>query len=364
MESLTRRKLILALTSVVFALLMGEAGARWLLPPNYRFTQSHRPSTGSAPSPPIHVSDPQIGWRLSPQFIKSHARGGVSPDGFQWPDVVYTIRKNERITSTELQSGPMIVATGCSFTFGQGVNDQDTWAWLLQNLLPNSRVANVAAMGYGTDQALLAADREASDFPGEVRTIVLGFGDFQIERNRCPQRWLCTLYPFSKPRFLLGGNELQYKGQIKFWSLGNTLDYAFDHSVLLSHIADVVADRLVHRIEGHDEARRLTVALITDFAQRFQARGIRLVVVVLPYLGDEAPQPKSDRGFVLDQLRAAGIATLVLDIPRLPNGRLDPHRYLVGSHPNRQYNLLLANQLARFLGTLNSLQSSLAHSRD
>jgi hypothetical protein len=363
MRALARRKLALAMTSIVFALLIGEAAARWLLPVQYRLTQTHRPDPGAAPSPPIHVSDPQIGWVLSPQCIKSHHRG-VGPNGSRLPDVIYSICHGERITSSQPQSGSVIVATGCSFTFGQGVNDQDTWPWLLQQLLPDDHVVNVAAMAYGTDQALLAAEREASRFPREVRTVVLGFGDFQIERNRCPQSWLSTLYPFGKPRFVLDDNKLQYKGLIKLWSLGSVVDNIVDHSILFSHIANLVVDRLVYRIDQHADARPLTVALITDFARRFQSRGIRLVAVVLPYSWDQVARSKADRSFVIAQLRAAGIPTLVLDIPRLPDGRFDFNRYLVGSHPNRQYNLLLANQLAQFLGALNASQGSVAHSRN
>jgi len=357
MRTSDRGRLALATTSIAFALLLGEAAARWLLPPQYRWTQTHRPNAGAAPSPPIHVFDPQIGWALSPQCFTSHHRG-VNPDGSRRSDAIYSICRGERITSSQPQSGPVVVATGCSFTFGQGIDDQDTWPWLLQQLLPNDHVVNVAAMGYGTDQALLAAEQEVSRLPRDVRTVVLGFGDFQIERNRCPQSWLSTLYPFGKPRYVLQDDKLQDKGLIKLWSLGSVLDNMIDHSVLFSRVANLVADRLVYRIDQHDSARSLTVALITDFARRFQARGINLVVVVLPYPGDDVVRSKADRSFVIDQLRAAGIPTLVMDIPRSPNGQFDFHRYLVGSHPGRQYNLLLANQLAQFLRTLNASQGS------
>ena len=124
-----------------------------------------------------------------------------------------------------------------------------------------------------------------------------------------------------------------------------------------------MTDHVVHRIEPHDGGRELTVALITDFARRFQARGSQLVVVVLPHLLDQSPQSKVDRAFITAQLRAAGVPTLVMDIPRLPDGRLPPHGFTVGGHPNRQYNLLLADQLVKFLNILSTSQESSAKSR-
>jgi len=353
MESSRSKKILLATISAVFALVLGEAAVRFMAPVWYPQTQSHHVSGGFGSTPPINVSDPELGWALSAGAIKSHDSGRE--------DVVYSIDHGERITSLQPRSGPMIVATGCSFTFGQGVNDQDTWPWLLQEQLPNYHVVNVAAMGYGTDQALLAAERKVLAYPGEVRTVVLGFGVFQIDRNRCPQSWLATTCPFGKPIFVQNGDDVQYKGQMKFRSMGNFVDTIVDHSLFLSAVANLVADRAVFRIESHDGGRRLTAALIIDFARRFQKRGIRLVVVVLPYLSDQGATSKADRDFVVGQLRAAAVPTLVLDIPRLPDGRMDPHRFTVGSHPNREYNLLLASQLAQFLTTSRDSAADLRH---
>jgi len=145
---------------------------------------------------------------------------------------------------------------------------------------------------------------------------------------------------------------------MRCWSLGSVADHIIDHSLLLSRVARLVADRLVYRIQQHDSARQLTAALITDFAGRFQARGIRLVVVVLPYLADQSPQAKDDRAVIVGQLRAAGVPTMVMDIPRLPDGRIVPDGFTIGMHPNRQYNVLLADQLAQFLTALNTPENS------
>ena len=188
MKNFHPTKMLVIVASVVFALLLGETAARWLLPGWFRQSQTHASRTAPDYVPPINVYDPEIGWVLSPESIKSHH--------VLVPSVVFSIDHNERLTSLQPPSGPRIVATGCSFTFGQSLPDQDTWPWLLQERLPDYHVVNVGAMGYGTDQALLAAERGDSEVSRECpHSLVLGFADFQIDRNRCPQSWLSDNLP-------------------------------------------------------------------------------------------------------------------------------------------------------------------------
>ena len=347
MVTMTRKDLLAVSISMVFAVVGAELILRWLLPLQYRPALRQVPPTLVWPTSPILVSDPEIGWVLSPGTITSHVR---ETDGRVLFDASYSISHGQRLTSYHPQSGPLIIATGCSFTFGYRLNDEDSWPWLLQERLPEYHVVNVASSGYGTDQALLAAERLASRFPNEVRTVVLGFVNFQIERNRSPQSWLSRTYPFGKPLFGKQGSGIRNKGMARFWSLGSNIDGMVDHSILFSGTMNLLADQVVYRTGWHDDAKRLTVDLFKDFAKRFQARGIRLVVVILAHLNDQVAQSKADREFVIAQMRAAGILTLVADIPRLTDGRPDAGRFLLSDgHPNRQYNLLLSQQLASFL---------------
>jgi hypothetical protein len=212
---MSRNERLLVLGSAAIAMLMGEASARWLLPPRYRLHQTHRRVHDRASE--SEVFDPEIGWVLANGTVDS--REGAA---FQ-PGLVYSIRNGERLTSAQLRNGPRIVATGCSFTFGQLLMDGSSWPWLLQERLPSYHVVNVANMAYGTDQALLAAERHVLHFPGEVDTVVLGFADFQIDRNRSGQSWLSKIMPFAKPLFVRNGAGVEYKRQMRFfagWEFG------------------------------------------------------------------------------------------------------------------------------------------------
>lgn len=334
-----RREAALVAGSVIITFIVGEAASRLILPPAFRVDPS------AVIRGRLHRPDPRIGWVLTQESLRFPHRLVDNQGNVQY-DVVYSVEGGQRRTSEQPPAGPVLVAAGCSFTFGHGLNDRDTWPWLLQEKLPNYHVVNVGCMGYGTDQALLAAERQLLQAPGKTALVVLGFADFQIERNRSPQGWIVHVFPFSKPLFAIGPDGVDYQRQVRFWSLG-----AADHSDLFAHIANTLANR-VYRIPSHDGARELTAALITGFAKRFEALGARLAVVVLPYVDDRSPQSRDDLSFMVERLQIAGVPVLVPEFPRLPGGRFDVPRYMVSRidrHPNREYNLVLTDQLHRFL---------------
>ncbi|HEY6346034.1 MAG TPA: hypothetical protein VIY49_31485 [Bryobacteraceae bacterium] len=353
-------ELWLSLASLVLALLGGEIAARKFLPPPYRvILQPSSPGTADngRAMRSLHRADPLLGWVLRSDPME-YRHTLSDKNGIVQYDVIYSVQNGQRRTSlsapgahgstgAKSTEGPVVIAAGCSFTFGHALNDQDSWPWQLQESLPRYRVMNTADLGYGTDQALLAAERQVNLSPGRAAAVILGFGDFQIERNRAPQGWLVFLYPFAKPLFAIGPDGVAvYRRQVRIWSPPVLSD-----SVLFAHTMNIAANR-VYGIVSHDGAQKLTAALIRTFAQRFQAAGARLAVVMLPYAGDQDPQSHADRGFLIENLRAAHIPTLTPDFPRLANGQLDVQRFMVtplDKHPNREYNRLLVNQLAPFL---------------
>ena len=347
------KELLLVVGSLTVCLLLAEAGARIFLPSPARADRSaiveaneiRKPSNRST-FQSLHRPDPQIGWVLNPGSIQYRNRL-VDPQGVVQYDVVYSVESGRRKTSASKPAGPELVAAGCSFTFGHGLNDRDTWPWLLQEGLPNYHVVNAGCMGYGTDQALLAAEREVRLNHARTHAVIFGFGDFQIERNRSTQGWLVTVYPFSKPLFALRSGEAEYRRQVHFWAGGVAAQY----SNLFGSLTNILANR-INGIPSHEQARELTAALLTGFARRFRSLGVSFAVVVLPYFNDNSPLARADRQLIVERLKAAGIPTLVADFPRQPKGGLDVGEFMVSRidrHPNRHYNLLLTSQLEPFL---------------
>jgi hypothetical protein len=292
------QNLLLAAGSIAVCLLLAEAGARIFLPHPFRADRTAvvaeremRKPSNRVTWASLHRPDPMLGWTLT-DSIQYRSRL-VDPAGALQYDVTYTVESGRRRTpaapAADTESArPVVVAAGCSFTFGHGLNDEDTWPWLLQEQLPEYQVLNAGVMGYGTDQALLAAERQIRRHPAQA--VVLGFGGFQIERNRAPQGWLVSVYPFSKPLFAVQSGQAEYLRQVRFWPGGVVGDY----SNFFARFVNTLANR-AYAIPSHEQARDLTVALIETFGRRFQALGTRLAVAVLPYAGDNSMTEGQDR---------------------------------------------------------------------
>jgi hypothetical protein len=352
--SSSRKKEVFAVVgSLLFAAVLGEAGARMFLPPPARADRSAIIAANEIRKPSnritfqsLHRADPEIGWVLNPASLQHRARL-IDPQGVLQYDVTYSVESGRRKTSSLPPAGPEVVAAGCSFTFGHGLNDQDTWPWLLQEKLPELHVVNTGCMGYGTDQALLAAEREVQQHPSQTKAVIFGFADFQIERNRCTQGWLVTIYPFSKPMFAIRPGDVAYLRQVRFWNGGAAAQY----SNLFGQMTNTVANRITG-IPSHEGARDLTAALLTSYARRFRKLGVQFVVAMLPYHGDNSPQARTDRQFIRQRLGEAGIPILTVELARDAKGALNDREFMVSKidrHPNRRYNLELTSQLVPFL---------------
>jgi hypothetical protein len=327
----------LSVGSVILALGVGEFAARRFLAPPIRVNLAPRDRSMRS----LHRPDPLLGWTLNPGPYRHRL---VGKDGAVLFDVEYGVASDghRRTSAKPPDSAPVVIATGCSFTFGHGIGDQETWPWQLQERLPGYHVVNVGVMAYGTDQALLAAERQLNSSPHSTAAVVLGLAGFQIERNRSLQGWLSYVYPFSKPLFAIRPGGVEYKGQVRIWWFP-----FLSKSYLFGDMSIALADR-VYRIGSHDQARQLTVALIRDFSRRFRDRGALLTVVMLPTAGVEG----KDHAYLVEELHAAGIPTLVPEFPRLPDGSIDVAKFMVSDadrHPNGEYNRRLVDQLYPFL---------------
>lgn len=122
------------------------------------------------------VHDERLGWKLKP-----NSRLGITIAlpllGLGHRCVYHTDENGCRRTS-KAGSGhegplPVISILGCSITFGHSLNDEDTYAWLLQDHFPQKRVINHAVAGYSLYQCLLVLEETIEKNKPEV--VVLGF---------------------------------------------------------------------------------------------------------------------------------------------------------------------------------------------
>ena len=343
-----RKNVLLTAVALLLALGLAEVSARIILPPPYRI-RSRKPSSMKAM--PRFAADPDLGWVNAPEDATYHF---VSAGANGTTDAVYHMHGGLRDSSpprTAAQAAnPILIATGCSFTYGMGVNDADTWPWLVQEQMPGYRIINAGTNAYGVGQALLRSDRLISQFPGQVKAVILAFGDFQVDRDRAGQKDLLSLYPFGRPRFVEAGSGVNREGTVRFWTPGPFLE----RSSLLMHVINQVAI-IGNKTPSEDGSRELSARLIEDFAKRCRARNIAFGVIVLPHGSDGGPYSTKTRNFMVDRLRKSSITTFVPDFPRGPDGKINRSKYFIASdefHPDREYNLIFAQSVRQSLESL------------
>ena len=78
-----------------------------------------------------------------------------------------------------------VLVIGCSYTFGVGLNDEDTYVWHLNELMPSVEFDNGAVGGYGTMQCLNRLRRQMK--VKQYDCVIYGAIDDHLKRDACPK---------------------------------------------------------------------------------------------------------------------------------------------------------------------------------
>lgn len=106
--------------------------------------------------------------------------------------------EGRRVTSRiPVISKDKIFIFGCSFAYGVGVNDQETFPFLLQNLLQNYEVDNFSIPGSGTIHSYLKL-KKSLESGQRPKIVVLSYATFQEERNQLTRSFESKLYDGMK----------------------------------------------------------------------------------------------------------------------------------------------------------------------
>lgn len=142
--------------------------------------------------------DSNLGWKLKPG---SHTHNNpwnkkviIDKDGFRSNGDIRKLNKNDKI----------ILFAGDSFTFGDGVNDNETFPALYQTLI-REKVVNAGVSGYGIDQIYLRTKQLLNDY--NISEIFFCFIANDIIRSE-HSIWTGA----KKPYFNFNENKLEYFG--------------------------------------------------------------------------------------------------------------------------------------------------------
>ncbi len=124
----------------------------------------------------------------------------LARDGQQIYDVKYSIGEDGFRLTPNANSGVdrQINFLGCSFTFGEGLNDDQTLPHYAAQLLTGYRVKNYAMHGWGVHQAL--AVLESVHEPSRINFLLTV--PWHADRSAC-----IPFYSVGSPRYVLNGSD-------------------------------------------------------------------------------------------------------------------------------------------------------------
>lgn len=184
-----------------------------------------------------------------------------------------------------LERGVRIAVMGDSFTFGEGVDDNETYSFLLEQSLPQVEVLNCGVPGYGHDQMLLYLQEILEQYRPHI--VLIGFVSCDIGRN------LLSFRDYAKPRFLLRNATLQL-GEALVPSpeqLRRAELFSLRSRDLLSVLCDVLRQKTGITTR---KAEALSTALLDEMLRVSSARGAKPILVYLP-IGAEMNDPVDHR---------------------------------------------------------------------
>ncbi|MGB3465371.1 MAG: hypothetical protein WBA74_08875 [Cyclobacteriaceae bacterium] len=244
------------------------------------------------------------------------------------------------------ESYPTLAVFGCSYTYGMGVNDKETFSAVLNQLSKQYRVSTYAVPGYGTVQGFMQLQRQVKT--GRKPAIALfNFADFHLDRNAMSPAYRLHLSIGYKlaisdtesemaesnfPYVSLTGDRLHWHSEQ--WSQLYT-HWQGRETFALINLLQTISDR--YRTASIDKIR-ITTALFRDIRDFCRSHGISLVVAGMT-------QNESTKT-VLQHLEQ--IQVNVADIS-LPLASAEYNHLPYDSHPNKYAHKRLATGLYNYL---------------
>ena len=290
--------------------------------------------------------------RDSGRYAHDAALGHVPRAGYAAAGT--TIEADGLRRTGEQVAGAPILAVGDSFTYGDEVNDGQTWPAQLQ-LLTGRRVLNAGVSGYGFDQIVLRAEQLAAKY--KPAAIVVSFIADDIRRTEMRRLWSA-----DKPYFVIDDGRLSLRGVPvpPRADPGSTLS-VWQRVLGYSYLVEFVLRRLdlLHdwygdhqRVAAAGAGERLSCLLAARLAELQKQSGARVIVLAEydPVVWDDpafAAEQRRLTGGLLDCAAKAGLATI--DSFDALAATVAPRKLYVTWHMNEPGNRLIAALVAREL---------------
>jgi hypothetical protein len=332
--SMAKKKITPILFTTAVVLLATEAIVRL-----FGFTPHAPSSTKLVAEPPGALSaHPQYGLALKPGTYKVTINEGLKYRATHLPD---RSRLTLPVSDTSLQKE--IAFYGCSFTYGMGVDDEETFPALVQQALPKYQTKNYSCPAWSSLHALLVMKKQ---FEKGVRpdVAVLGYTSLQDARNQlsgiqqkywreamfgnAPEAAQKANFPYAF--FEKAQLNVEYKPFLEFsqrWWLSR-------YSAAVFRLENAISNILF----GFTDKYELTEAIIRKIDTLCRENYIRFIVVAL----DKGDSTEKLEGFCKKAQIEFVDATLDISDQQF---NLQPY----DSHPNQKAHRSYAKRIVAYL---------------
>jgi hypothetical protein len=314
------------LSSVAVTLAAVEAG--------FRINDRHTPkehTIGSFSEPGYFTADHELGYGPVPNVRRTARKMFGSQVIF---DATYTIDSSGSRITVGNPDGPAWVFMGCSFTFGEGVNDDETLPWQVSvGLHDSAHVVNLGFHGYGAHQML--RQLETNRLHGVTRPVkhVIYQAINEHVRRSAGRAW----WDLQGPSYRISGDTVVYGGPFR-----SQRHVKFLGAILRSKTVSYFANRFYFNSGFSDRDLDLYTRIVERSA-RIAKTNLGADFTIL-YWDDDTPEAKR----ALAGLRKTGLPIILVSsiIPRAEwKGLLYPH----DRHPRPRANVRLARGIVSLL---------------
>lgn len=327
--------IVILLITLVLMLISAEVFLRYFSPLTRPVFSEKRIPTAIC-RPDLH-----LGWTNRPGRYTAPAKARKDRP------VTITIHSDGRraVTAQNIDPGndlrKKIVLVGGSFMFGEGLSDEQTLAWKLQQRLPETDVLNYGVKAYGTYQSLLMLEKVLH---GQRRAgvVVYGFMVHHIDRNLAPAYWRSMLNLHSNQMVPMPYVTLSADSQLIRHLPEPFTPWIAGRCLVSFRVLEAWLKAKIFNASNNTEKHTIMQLLLLEMRNRCKAHGYPLVVAML-----NAPQNAENlyTGFC----RANQIPVINFDIDGIKDRPLQLPR---DGHPNETVNTLWADQTAAFLSEL------------
>lgn len=221
----------------------------------------------------------------------------------------------------------LAIIIGCSYTQGYGVEDQETYASLLNQNRDDFNFINFGTGGYGAYQSWLRLEYEVHVLAKTPKLIIYGFIEDHLQRDVAAVEWAGALRMGDGGTIVPPHVRLD-KGENGLRTMSGAMrsSWFFEKQSALVHLVHKIVNNVTLGSVTRQERLKVMGKLITKMKVASDNVGARFIVIGLDYVSKD----------VSDQLKKFGPDFVDCRIP--PNG-LNPEYRLGGiAHPNEKAN--------------------------